>query len=475
MKKIGIIGGGFTGTMTAVQLINKSTTPFEIILFNESESLNKGIAYNPYSDKHLLNVITGKMSAFPDKPDHFLDWVMIRDDFKEKDRTLISNSFLPRKLFGEYLSAIWFEVKNIAETKQITLTVIGSPIIDLDVSENTVSLWLENETKLKVDYCVIASGNNIPRNPRIKSIDFYTSERYFRNPWKKESVMNANDDLPVLIIGNGLTMVDSVFSLLEQGFKGEIYSISPNGFNILPHRHNGLKYTKLTEEFREGLSLFELVKLVNKHIKSVREYGVSAEPVIDSLRPHTQKIWKSLTENEKNLFMSRLRHLWGVARHRIPLNSHDKIQQLRIDGKLHVNSGKIIDFVESADFITVEYFDKHENTTKSIKVSRIINCTGPETNLVNLEKSFLKNCFLKGILTQDHLKLGITTDSDSFQVINSTGKPHLNLFTLGSNLKGEIWETTAVNELRGQAEKLAESLKAKLQTATEEIQLANNL
>jgi uncharacterized NAD(P)/FAD-binding protein YdhS len=465
MKKIGIIGGGFTGTMTAVQLIDKSTEPCEIILINERETLNKGIAYNPYSDKHLLNVIAGKMSAYPDKSEHFLEWVMQKDEFKTNDKTLIANSFLPRQIYGEYLCNIWEEAEKRAESKQIQITVIDSFVVDLDVSEEVISLWLDNNQKLNVDDCVIATGNHIPRNPRIKNMDFYNSPNYFQNPWKVESVKDTNENLPVLIIGNGLTMVDTVLGLLEQGFKGEIYSISPNGFNILPHRHNGLKYSKLIEELRDDMSIYELVKLINKHIKTVREYGVSAEPIIDSLRPQTQRIWKSFSEQERELFMSRLRHLWGVARHRIPLHSHDKIQQLRIDGKLHINSGKIIDIVESTESITVQYFDKKENELKVINVSRIVNCTGPETDLMNLEKSFLKNCLLKGILTQDNLKLGIKANTETFQITNSYGKPHTNLYTIGSNLKGELWESTAVNELRGQAEKLAEKLKAQQLTS----------
>lgn len=464
MKKIGIIGGGFTGTMTAVQLIDKSNKPCEIIIINERETLNKGIAYNPYSDKHLLNVIAGKMSAYPDKPDHFLDWVMQKDNFINKDKILIANSFLPRKLYGEYLCSIWEDAKENAELKQIKLTVIDSFVVDLDVSESSVYLWLENNLKLNVDDCVIASGNNIPGNPRISNMDFYDSPNYFQNPWKIESAKHVKENLPVLIIGNGLTMVDTVFGLLEHGYKGEIYSISPNGFNILPHRHSGLKYSKLVEELKDDMTIFELVKLVNKHIKTVREYGVSAEPVIDSLRPYTQKIWKSFSDREKELFMSRLRHLWGVARHRIPLHSHDKIQQLRIEGKLHINSGKIIDISESKKCVIVEYFDKTRNEVIKINVSRVINCTGPETDLMKIDKSFLKNCLLKGILTQDKLKLGITTDSKSFQIINSDGKPHNNLFTIGSNLKGELWESTAVNELRAQAENLADKLKAQQQT-----------
>ncbi len=465
MKKIGIIGGGFTGTMTAVQIIDKSTEPCEIILINERETLNKGIAYNPYSEKHLLNVIAGKMSAYLNNPDHFLDWVMQKDEFINKDKTLIANSFFPRQIYGEYLCNIWEEAKKCAESKQIKITVIDSFVVDLDITENLVSLWLDNNLKLNIDDCVIATGNHIPRNPRIKNMDFYNSPNYFQNPWKIESVKDTKENLPILIIGNGLTMVDTVLGLLEQGFKGENYSISPNGFNILPHRHNGLKYSKLVEELRDDMSIYELVKLINKHIKTVREHGVSAEPIIDSLRPQTQKIWKSFSEQERDLFMSRLRHLWGVARHRIPLHTHDKIQQLRIDGKLHINSGKIIDIIESNESITVQYFDKKENELNEINVSRIINCTGPETDLINLDKSFLKNCLLKGILTQDKLKLGIKADTVSFQIINSNGKPHTNLYTIGSNLKGELWESTAVNELREQAEKLAEKLKAQQLTS----------
>ncbi|HLW31814.1 MAG TPA: hypothetical protein VKX40_06105, partial [Aequorivita sp.] len=284
-------------------------------------------------------------------------------------------------------------------------------------------------------------------------------------PWKIESVKDIKKNLPVLIIGNGLTMVDSVLGLLEKGFKGEIYSISPNGFNILPHRHNGFKYSKLTEELRDEMTLYDLVNLINKHIKTVREYGVSAEPVIDSIRLQTQKIWKSFTDLEKEIFMSRLRHLWGVARHRIPLHSHDRLQHLRIEGQLHIASGKIIDMIESKDFISVQYLDKNENKTREIHVSRIINCTGPETDLMDTDKSFLKNCLLKGILTQDKLKLGIRADTETFQILSSTEKPHRNLFTIGSSLKGELWESTAVNELRGQAEKLVKILLAQQLTA----------
>jgi uncharacterized NAD(P)/FAD-binding protein YdhS len=142
---------------------------------------------------------------------------------------------------------------------------------------------------------------------------------------------------------------------------------------------------------------------------------------------------------------------------------------LRIEGKLKINSGKILNFTEGPDGIDVAYFDKKAHAEKTLKVSRIINCTGPETDLNNVSQSFLKNCLLKGILTQDSLKLGIKTNTDTYQVIDAQGNPHKNLFTLGGNLKGELWESTAVNELKTQTENLAELLKVHSNTSVSQI------
>lgn len=459
MKHIGIIGGGFSGTMAAVQLIKHSNQSLAISVINDRENFNKGFAYSPYSKTHILNVITEKMSAFPDQPNDFLDWVLMQKDFMHKDRVLIANSFMPRQLYGQYLVETWNNALLLAQEKKIDIKVLEAQVEDIDIQENAISVVLNNGTSIIFDQCVITSGNQVPRNPSIENMDFYGSKNYYQNPWTIESVTNVSKDLPVLIVGNGLTMVDTVFGLLEHGFTKQIYSISPNGFNILPHRHNGLKYTKLVEELKPDMSLFDLLKLVNRHVKLVREYGVSAEPVIDSIRPHTQSIWKRLSDEERKMFMARLRHLWGVARHRFPMHSHDKIQKLRIENRLLIKSGKLLNLVEDSNGkITVKYYDRKEKAIKTFEVSRVINCTGPETDLMKVEKSFLKNGLLKGSIKQDSLKLGIAADPLTYNMLDKNNNLHTNLYTIGSNLKGELWESTAVNELRTQAEQVAKTV-----------------
>lgn len=454
-QSIGIIGGGFSGMMTAVQLINQVKSALEIYIVEPNADIGRGIAYNPYSERHILNVVASKMSAFPDQPDHFLDWVMALDSFKTMDRAIIAQSFLSRKLYGDYLSEVWKKAVGTAKLKGINLTEIHDTVVSLKKIADKIELSFGGSPKLLIDRCIIATGNQIPKNPTIPNETFYNSSNYFQNPWTASSVENLSGELPILILGNGLTMVDTIMGLLENKYRGEIYSISPNGFNILPHRHGGMKYTAHLNEIQDRMPLVKWVNILNRHIKIVRQYGVSAEPLIDALRPYTQKIWRGLTSQEKALFMARLRHLFGVARHRIPLHIHDKIQQLRINHILHIQSGKILDMQETENGILVDYYDKKLKEKKQLQVSRVINCTGPESDFSKLDNHFLSTCITDGLMVQDELKLGIKTNIDSFKIIDKADKEQANLYTLGSNLRGELWESTAVNELRQQAAALA--------------------
>lgn len=461
MKTIGIIGSGFTGTMAAVQLIDQAKSPCRILLFGDRETFNRGIAYSPYSRKHLLNVPAEKMSAFPDQPHHFLEWILDRYEFKDQDPNLVAAAFLPRQLYGEYLSAIWKQAVTKAVVKHILISCIYQPVVRIKPGPDGVLLILK-DGELLVEDAVIATGNAAPRNPAIPNTSVFTHPQYFRNPWKADAVRNADPDLPVLIIGNGLSMVDTVLGLLEQGFANQIYTLSPHGFSLLPHRHNGLKYEKLTADFSEPLTLAATLDRVHRHIKIVNRLGFSAEPVIDAIRPFTQTLWTGFSDQEKAVFMSRLRHLWGIARHRIPLHIHEQIQQLRNSGKLQIISGDLrnIDYRKHSFLIDFQY--RQDKIMKQIEVSRVINCTGPENDLRFLEGHFLKRALEEGYLCPDPFRLGIGADGDTFQALDTGGAPQPHVYIMGSGLKGVLWESTAVAELRMQAKLLGKALAGKM-------------
>ncbi len=462
MYHIGIIGGGFSGTITAVQLIRKCVTPVKITLISDPESLNRGRAYNPYSTRHLLNVVTGQMSAFPERPDHFLDWVMNLPEYAGYDRNLIANSFMPRAMYGMYVRQLWQAARLHAHDKGILIEVVDDLAASIFPNPFSIMVTTLSGRQFVFNDVVLATGNALPRNHAIKDDNFYRiSQNYFRNPWEEASVLNPPEHLPVLLIGNGLSMVDTVFGLLENGFREKIISISPNGFNLLPHRHGGLSYSKLSEEVMPGMGLKDWLSLVNRHRKRVRKLGVSAEPIIDALRPFTQDIWLNFSDAEKETFLRKLQSLWGVARHRVPLQIHDKLQQLRLENKLETHAGRIVNMVDGGDFVRVEWLNKKTGRVQKTDVARVINCSGPETDLEKMDDGLLKDGFKKGILKQDRFKLGIEAAWPSMEVLDASGNPYTNLFAMGTLLRGKLWETTSVKELREQAANLAETLKWK--------------
>src|SRR5688500_19873383 len=101
---VAIIGGGFSGAVAAIRLLSSPqrggpTLPFgSKIVLVEPGRAGEGLAYRTGPDYWRLNVPAGRMSAFPEKPDDFLEWARARD------ARIASGDFLPRAWYGDYLA-----------------------------------------------------------------------------------------------------------------------------------------------------------------------------------------------------------------------------------------------------------------------------------------------------------------------------------------------------------------------------------
>ena len=88
---IGIIGGGFSGTMLAVHLLRQSKE-LSIAVVEPRHLPGRGLAYSSPHRFHLLNVPAGEMSAFPDLPDDFLRWARTNIDPDMQERSFPTRS-----------------------------------------------------------------------------------------------------------------------------------------------------------------------------------------------------------------------------------------------------------------------------------------------------------------------------------------------------------------------------------------------
>jgi len=457
--EIAIIGAGFSGLMTAYHLIKEATGPLTIHLINEKETFGRGAAYRTSTLKHLLNVPAAKMSAMHDDPDHFLNWVYLQPAYKTINKDLLGKTFLPRKLYGNYIVSILDEaIKHKRE--DTTVNIIHDRAINIDQDHSRYYVQFGSSAPLAADYVVLATGNEAPSNPPIPNEAFYKSKAYVKDPWLTDVTKLVKQDQYILIIGNGLTMVDVIISIMETGYKGKIHTLSPTGFTVIPHRHNHIEYKDFINEIKEPYRLDELFTIGHKHFRMLHKIGVSVEPIVDSLRPITQKIWQSWTQQERETFVRDVKSLWNKIRHRLAPHLYDYIQRLRVRGNLKVHKAKLVDIKEDANGIIVHYLSKHTQTEKTLPVGLVINCTGPHTNITRSEDPLLQALVAKGMIQPDSLRIGMDV-TDQWTLRDNSGKENPTLYTIGGNLRGLLWETTAVPELKSQTAILAKRILGK--------------
>src|SRR3981081_3283208 len=131
---IAIIGGGVSGTLTAFHLV-RQRTPARVILIDQRPDLGLGLAYSTPSLSHLLNVPAGKISALPDQPDHFLNWLR-----KHHHPAAPEKTFAPRAVFGRYIQSL-LRTTNPLEQEIAT-------VVDVRLPHSGAVLTFDNGCKL---------------------------------------------------------------------------------------------------------------------------------------------------------------------------------------------------------------------------------------------------------------------------------------------------------------------------------------
>lgn len=103
MMEIAVIGGGASGIST-IDAINRYSSskkiPVSVTLFEPKREIGPGIPYAGDGDYALLNRQAHLLSIRSDDPQHFVSW-MRHEDLRE----YANEEFVPRWLFGNYLSA----------------------------------------------------------------------------------------------------------------------------------------------------------------------------------------------------------------------------------------------------------------------------------------------------------------------------------------------------------------------------------
>jgi uncharacterized NAD(P)/FAD-binding protein YdhS len=445
---IAIIGGGVSGALTAYHLIRRGAQT-RVILIEPRGNLGLGLAYSTPSYRHLLNVPAVKISALPDQPNHFLNWLQ-----KNYDASMTESDFAPRAVFGRYIQSLLKTASSLDHRQ--------TAVLDCHVAGEQATLDLADGTKIVADAVVLATGNFDPAPLGGVAEETVSNGTYCHSAWVDSTYANLSPDAPVALIGSGLTAVDVVLRLREVGHRGQIIAISHQG--VFPHRH--ASYEPLKKSVVAGpapTKVRELLRVVHQAIKA----GVEWRAVIDSLRERTNELWMSLPLIEQRRFRRHLQRRWDVVRHRMAPPNADQIDAELEAGTLIQHRGSLRAVLPYRHEACVQFRTSHREVNE-VTVARVINCTGPNMNYRRVGSPLLNSLFSQGLIVAGPHGFGLWA-SETGALRSQNDRFSNVLFHVGPGRQGTLLESIAVPELRNQAADLAELLIGKFATSEQDL------
>jgi uncharacterized NAD(P)/FAD-binding protein YdhS len=456
---VAIVGGGFAGTMVAVHLLKSAQQPLRIVLIERDDVPGRGVAYRDQPECHLLNVRAEAMSAFPSEPDHFLNWL---NAAYSPCHPVGTAEYLPRRLYGAYIESVLEQAQADAR-RGVTLELRSDEVLGLSPSSSGAKLRLKSGGSLSANQIVLALGNPGPADPPVSDGGFYSSTRYQGHAWSTPGLLAIQRDERVLLVGSGLTTLDWLAALRDRGHRGRIHVVSRHGLMPQLHRPASLHHLSF-DPLALPPKVSALLKRLRTEIEMAEAAGGDWRGVIDALRPYSQRLWQRLAPVEQRRFLRHVRPYWEIHRHRAAPKIVDTVYALLRTGQLQVSAARLVRFEETGDGVDVLLQPRHREQLETLSVDRVVNCTGPESNYRRLNHPLVRSLREKNLIEADELGLGLRTD-DHGALLSSDGIASSWLHTLGPSRKGQLWETTAVPEIRVQAQALALRLLQGVETA----------
>jgi uncharacterized NAD(P)/FAD-binding protein YdhS len=463
---IAVIGGGFTGTTLAAQLLRHTDPSFSVVVIEKAGLPGRGLAYGTDCDSHLLNVPAIDMSAFPEDREHFLRWAKSSYDWDVEPC-----SFLPRKQYGRYLGDIFGGTVLSGGKRRLRWKKDEAFAISQSASGET-EIRLRSGSSVLANKVVLALGNFPSSGPSLPgqspaglsrtASDSHSSsphsDVYFPNPWSDEALEGVEHLDSILLLGSGLSSLDIALKLRHRGFSGTIHILSRHG--LLPHSHQPHSPWPIFWNQRSPRSVRGLLKLVREQVRKAERQGGDWRSVVNCLRPVTSRIWQSLPQAEKRRFLRHVRPYWEVHRHRAAPETAKFIDEQRSNGKIEIHAGRIIDCKEIDSNkkdagVEITYRERKGGEEHHLTVGRIINCTATETDCRSVRDSLVSSLLAQGLARPDPLFLGLDTSATG-ALIDHEGMISDSLYTVGPLRKGSLWESTAVPEIREQVYQLVQ-------------------
>ena len=453
---ITVVGGGFAGTALVLQLRQQpGLEQAEIHLIEPRDVPGPGLAYTARRPEYLLNVRPGALSLYTDAPNHFAEWLA-----RQPESTAGMPEFAPRSVYGRYLHEELMTVlapANAPSGVQLhATTAVAAPLL----SDGRRAVRLATGAEIISDYVVLALGNFAPPPPAGPDLRYLQHPGYHADPWAPGNLRRIGPDEEVLLIGSGLTAVDVLLAMRQDGHRAPITVVARHGRWPAAHSPVLPPYPSFYAELAPETSVTGVVKIFKKHLQTAAAQGTNWRAVLDSLRPDLGRIWAAWPLAEQSRFLQHLAGLWAVMRHRSPPQNARAVADLTTAGLVKLHAGTVREILPEGDKLRVRV-RPHGMAGCWHSAHHVVCCAGPLLDYSRITDPLVVSLREAGHLTPDPLRLGLLTNAHG-ALVGAGGTLAPALFTLGPSRRPAYFESTAVPELRQQAAALALELAQRL-------------
>ncbi|MEW6344293.1 MAG: FAD/NAD(P)-binding protein [Paraburkholderia sp.] len=460
-QQIVIVGGGLSGTALAIKLLHEARQALAIRLVEPSAQPGRGLAYSTEEPGHLVNGPALIFSLYPDKPEHFVDWLAAQPEFAGQPREAVAQAFAPRWRFGDYVNE---ELQRAREQALpgVTFEHVRARVDDIDVTGSGITLALDAGRVLLADRVVLALGVFQSR-PRFDASGALTQAgRYVADVWDRRRLAALADAEDIVLIGASLTMIDAVVSLDKLGYSGTYRVLARHGLTPV-ERRNPAPAAAPFGDAGPPRSLRQVVRELRDRARAIVAHGGDWQALPGALRAYTAEWWHSAALTDRRRFFRHVRPHWDVFLHRAPPVSAALVAALRASGRLSIEAATVNDLAEApAGRVSVRYRLRGGDEERTVLTQGVVNCTGPDYRWhAGSEQCLVRNLFARGLVQTGPVGLGIKVDASLAAVAaDGTVSPHLSV--LGAALRGTIIEPGTVVEIANQTSKLSTRLLAAL-------------
>ncbi len=456
-RSVVVIGAGAAGAMVAIQLCESAARrriPFDLTLIDPAPEAGRGKAYATPDTRHRLNVPAGNMSCYPDDPGHFARWLCTHGEPAGTPA-----DFAQRYRYGAYLAdtlgrAI-MAAQDVVTVRRLRARAIGCHFIPRPEGGERTRIELSEGPAVDADSVVLATGP-FAADAGWAPASLRDCDRFIADPWAPgalDAALDKADRDDVLLVGTGLTAIDMALALDRP--RRTVHALSRHG--RLPQAHAVAPLPAASCPPLNGLSLPGLRAAVHEHIARVMRSHGDWRPALDGLRPVTAQLWASLSAEERAEFIERDGSLWNAHRHRMPPATAETVSRMRRTRRLRPYAGRITDVTrQAAGPLSVTLDDRGEERT--LTVGWVLDCTGPGLRLPDTTDPLWRSLLDGGAAVAGPIGMGVSTQAG--RLTDAHGHATRALWTLGAPRRGELWETTAVPEIRVQAEDIAKAVLA---------------